>query len=278
MRLGTWRLLLRNPNAVMGAILLLLVAAMALMAPLVYPDDPSDMVALPYVWPGQQLGYPLGTDNLGRDVTAGIMHGARVSLWVGFISTALCLVLGTAVGALGGYFGGTIDDALSRLTELFQTIPPFLFLIVLVAIAEPTVASITFCIGVVSWPTIARLVRAEFRALRGREFVQAAETLGYSHARIIVQEILPNALPPVIVTTSVMVATAILNESALSFLGLGDPNVVSWGSMVGNGREVLRTAWYLTAIPGAAIVVTVLALNLVGEALNDALNPRITES
>ena len=145
----------------------------------------------------------------------------------------------------------------------------------LVAIATPTVATITLCIGVVSWPTIARLVRAEFRALRRREFVQAAETLGYSHARIVLQEILPNALPPVIVTTSVLVATAILNESALSFLGLGDPNVVSWGTMIGTGREVLRTAWYLTAIPGAAIVITVLALNLVGEALNDALNPRL---
>jgi peptide/nickel transport system permease protein len=194
---------------------------------------------------------------------------------IGFASTAICLLLGIAVGALAGYFGGWLDDALSRLTELFQTIPPFLFLIVLVAIATPTVATITLCIGVVSWPTIARLVRAEFRALRRREFVQAAETLGYSHARIVLQEILPNALPPVIVTTSVLVATAILNESALSFLGLGDPNVVSWGTMIGTGREVLRTAWYLTAIPGAAIVITVLALNLVGEALNDALNPRL---
>jgi len=149
-------------------------------------------------------------------------------------------------------------------------------LIVLVAIAEPRVESITVGIALVTWPTIARLVRAEFRSLREKDFVTAARGLGYGHLRIIFIEILPNALPPIIVTSSVIVASAILMESALSFMGLGDPNRISWGSMIGANRETLRTTWYLTAVPGVAIVLTVLALNMIGDALNDALNPRLS--
>jgi peptide/nickel transport system permease protein len=162
-----------------------------------------------------------------------------------------------------------------RLTELFQTIPAFLFAIVLVAIFQPSVATIVLAIGVVSWPPVARLTRGEFLSLRSREFVQACIAMGMGDLRIIVLHCLPNALAPIVVTGSLMVASAILTEAGLAFLGLGDPNVMSWGTIIGAGREVLRSAWYVCALPGVAILLTVLAINLVGEGVNDALNPRL---
>jgi peptide/nickel transport system permease protein len=267
-------LFLRNPTGLAGLIILLLIIVAALLAPVLFPDDPLDMVTRPFLWPLSDPAFPLGSDSLGRDVLAGIVHGARVSVLIGVASTVVGLVIGTIVGASAGYFGGLTDDLLVRLIEIFQTFPPFLLIVVLVSITEPSVTTITLSIGIVSWPTIARLVRAEFRSLRERDFVLAAQGLGYSNARIVFLEILPNAMAPVIVTTSVMVATAILSEAALSFLGLGDPNLVSWGSMIGAGRDQLRTAWYLVALPGSALVLSVLSLNLLGDGLNDALNPR----
>ncbi len=269
---------LRNKAAVLGLGLLAAIVAMAILAPVLYPDDPLDMVGTPFLWPGQDPSFPLGTDSLGRDVAAGIAHGARVSLLIGLWATVLGLALGVSIGAIGGYFGGWLDDVALRAVELFQTVPPFLLVIVLVAIWEPSIRNITLAIGLVSWPPVMRLTRAEFRSFREKDFVTAARGLGFGHGRIILREILPNALPPIVVTSSVMVATAILMESALSFLGLGDANRVSWGSMIGNGREVLRAAWFLTAVPGAMIVVAVLALNLVSDGLNEALNPRLGRS
>ncbi|CAD6528575.1 Oligopeptide transport system permease protein OppC [Paraburkholderia hiiakae] len=269
-----WRALVRNPAACAGLALLAAFVVLAVLAPRLYPGDPLDMVGGPFEWPGSDPQFRLGTDSLGRDVAAGIAHGARVSLLIGAASAGLGLVIGTLVGAIGGYFGGLIDDALVRLTELFQTVPSFLLVIVLVAIGRPNVVVIALAIGIASWPTVARIVRAEFRTLRHSDFVLAARSQGFSNTRIIFGEILPNALPPVIVTASVMVASAILIESSLSFLGMGDPNVISWGAMIGAGRDSLRTAWYLTAIPGAAIVLAVLALNLLGDGLTEALNPR----
>jgi peptide/nickel transport system permease protein len=212
---------------------------------------------------------------MGRDIAAGLAHGAQVSLTVGVTAALLSLAIGIAVGAAAGYAGGWADVALMRVTELLQTIPSFLLVVVIVAIGRPSVAVIALSIGVASWPVVARLVRAEFRSLREAEFVQAARSNGFSHFRIAFLEILPNALPPVIVTTSVLVANAILIESALSFMNMGDPNAVSWGSMIGDAREMLRTAWYLAALPGISIVLTVLSLNLLGDALNDAFNPRL---
>jgi len=267
---------LKNPTAMLGLIILIFVTASALAAPWIFPDDPLGMVARPLLWPGQSADYPLGSDQLGRDVLAGLVHGARVSLLIGVTATIISLAIGVTIGAISGYFGRRTDVFLVKLIELFQTIPGFILLIVLVAIASPSIGSITVAIALVSWPQVARVVRAEFRSLREKDFVLAARALGYGHARIVLAEILPNALPPVIVLTSVTVATAILMESALSFMGLGDPNVVSWGSMIGAGREMLRTAWFLAAVPGLAIVVTVLALNLIGDGLNDALNPRLS--
>lgn len=269
------RAFLRNPSGMIGLFLLIIVFLMAAFAPLIYPDDPLDMVAQPFLWPGDNPEFPLGTDSMGRDIAAGIVHGAQVSLQIGFLAVFVSLLVGTVIGALAGYFGGKVDTLLVHITELFQTFPTFLLVVVLVAIGSPSVTLISLAIGIASWPTIARLVRAEFRALRQGDFVLAARSQGFSSTRIIFQEMLPNALPSIIVTTSVMVASAILIESALSFLGFGDPNRVSWGSMIGAGRESLRTAWYLTALPGAVLVLTVLSLNLVGDALNDALNPRL---
>jgi peptide/nickel transport system permease protein len=274
---GVWRALLRNPSALAGLVLLAAFLALALSAGHLFPGDPLDMAAAPFEWPGTDPQYWLGTDSLGRDVAAGIAHGTRVSLLIGAAAAGIGLVIGTLVGATGGFFGGVIDDILVRITELFQTVPSFLLVIVIVAIGRPSVTIIALAIGIASWPTVARIVRAEFRSLRQSDFVLAARSQGFSNARIIFGEILPNALPPVIVTASVMVASAILIESSLSFLGMGDPNVVSWGGMIGTGRDSLRTAWYLTALPGAAIVLAVLALNLLGDGLNDALNPRLRE-
>jgi peptide/nickel transport system permease protein len=270
-----WRLYRRNVAGVIGLAILTGVVLMAVFAWYLYPTDPFDMVTQPLLSPGQDLSYPLGSDMLGRDVAACIVHGARVSLIIGLVAMLFAVIVGTSVGAVAGFYGGIMDDVLMRLTEIVMTIPQFMFLVAIVALLRPSVFTITFGIGFVSWPTVARLVRAECMSIREREFVQAGIGIGMSDARIILTQVLPNALAPVIVTSSILVATAILNESALAFLGLGDPNVVSWGSIVGMGRTVLRTAWHLTALPGIAILFTVLALNFVGDALNDALNPRL---
>ncbi|SSW67863.1 ABC transporter permease [Achromobacter agilis] len=271
---AVWRLL-TNPGAVAGAVLLLLILLAAATAPWSFPQDPLDMVGPPILWPGQDPAFWLGTDTMGRDIAAGLAHGAQVSLTVGVTAALLSLAIGIAVGATAGYAGGWADVVLMRITELLQTIPSFLLVVVIVAIGRPSVPVIALSIGVASWPVVARLVRAEFRTLREAEFVQAARSSGFGHFRIAFLEILPNALPPVIVTTSVLVANAILIESALSFMNMGDPNAVSWGSMIGDAREMLRTAWYLAALPGLSIVLTVLSLNLLGDALNDAFNPRL---
>jgi peptide/nickel transport system permease protein len=266
--------MLRNHSFLAGLVILGLVLAAALLASVFYPDDPQDIVAAPAQWPGADPLYPLGTDSLGRDIAAGLLHGARVSLLVGVSAAGIGLVIGTLVGAAAGFMGGWLDVLLVRLTELVQTIPSFLLVIVLVAIGSPSIRTIALAIGLASWPLVARLVRAQFRALRNADFVMAGRSLGYGTARLVFWEILPNALPPVIVTTSVLVANAILTEAGLSFLGMGDPNLVSWGSMIGDGRALLRTEWFVSAIPGGAIALTVLALNLAGDGLNDVLNPR----
>lgn len=269
--------LIRNPMSLTGLVILSLIVGMALLAPYVAPGDPLAMVGQPLLWPGQDAAFPLGTDSLGRDVWAGIAHGARISLLVGIIATCLSFVSGVSIGAVAGYFGGWVDDLVVRFIEIFQTIPGFVLLVVLVAFAQPSFATVIIGIAAVSWDTIARLTRAEFRSLRRRDFVVAAESAGYSSFRIILREIVPNALPPLVVSTSIMVASAILMESALSFMGLADPNTATWGGMIGTGREMIRTHWYLTAIPGGFIVATVLSLNLIGDGLNDALNPRSGE-
>src|SRR5260370_6484291 len=265
----------RKPSGLVVLIFLAIAIAVAVLGPLIFPNSPWRMVQRPCLPPFALSSVPLGTDALGRDVFAGIIFGARVSLLVGLVSTLAALAVGIPLGAIAGYFGGRIDDALMRFTEFFQTIPSFALAIVLVAILQPSIYSIVESIAIVSWPPVARLVRGEGLSLRTREYVQAAIVAGQTNGWIIWHEILPNALSPVIVLASLMVATAILLESSLSFLGLGDPNLISWGYMVGAGRTVIRQAWWITVFPGLAILISVLGLNLVAEALNHAPNPRL---
>lgn len=267
-----------SPLNVIGLSLLGLIFLIALFADVLAPGDPLDMVGMPLLWPGDDPAHRLGTDSLGRDVLAGLIHGSRASLAIGLSATAISLSIGISLGSLAGYFGGRLDRSLVRLIELFQTIPAFLLVIVIVAIYGPTLPVILIAIGLSAWPDIARLTRAEFRRLRNQEFVLAAASSGFSHAHLIIKEILPNALPTLIVSTSILIASAILMESSLAFLGMSDPNIASWGGMIGLGREQLSSAWFLTALPGAAIVITVLAFNVLGDGLNHALNPRLRRS
>lgn len=267
------RRFLHQPAAVAGAAILLTVIALAAGADLLYPEDPFEMVGRPYLPPFTE-GFLLGTDTLGRDLAAGIVHGARISLLIGVLAALVVTAIGLLVGGTAGYLGGRVDNALMRFTELFQTIPSFLFAIVLVAILEPSLEALLIAIVTVSWAPLARLVRAEVAGLRSRDYVQSAIATGMGDVEVLARQILPNALPAILVAASVMVATAILFESGLSFLGLGDPNVMSWGLMIGAGRAAIRTAWWMSGIPGIAILLTVLSINLVGDGLNEALNPR----
>ncbi len=273
--MDTLKRLTTSPTAIVGLLLLVLVIGMALSAPVLFPKDPLGLAGRPLQWPFVNARFWLGTDTTGRDIAAQIFHGARVSLLIGIVATLLAITIGVVIGAVAGYYGGIVDDVLMRITEAFQTLPNFLLLLVLVAVFGSDIRTVTIAIGLVSWPSAARLTRAEFLSLRGREFVQACRTLGMRDLQIIFREILPNALPPVIVYASVIMATAILLESALAFLNLSDPNIPSWGNLIGAGRSVLRTQWYVSAIPGVAILLTVLSVSLVGQGLNDALNPRL---
>lgn len=274
MKNAFWRRFCRNKGAVIGLGVLVWVALVALLGPLFLDYGPWDMVDAPFLEPLSPDGRWLGTDTMGRDIWVGLVHGARVSLLIGFVSTVVSLLIGVSLGAIAGYFGGWVDAVLMRFTELFQSVPSFALAIVLVAIFEPSVASMVTAIAVVSWPPVARLVRGEFMALRQRDFVSAALLAGQSTPRVILTQILPNAVSPIVVMASLMVASAILLESSLSFLGLGDPNQMSWGYMVGTARTVMRQAWWMAVFPGVSIVLTVLALNLVGEGLNDGMNAR----
>jgi peptide/nickel transport system permease protein len=237
------RAFLRHPSGMVGLVVLLVVVVIALIAPIVFPVSPWEMVSAPFTPPGED-GLLFGGDTLGRDVAAGVAYGARVSLVIGIASAMAAMVIGVTIGAISGYFGGKVDLVLMRMTELFQTIPAFVLAILLVATFNPSLRTIILTIGAVSWPPLARLTRAEFLRLRNREFVEAALCQGEGTLRIVLGHILPNAISPILVVTSLTVATAILLESALSFMGLGDPNLMSWGFMIGAGRTVIRNAWW----------------------------------
>ena len=260
-----------------GLILLSLVALMAVLAPVIYPQSPWEMAGVPFSRPGEN-GMLLGADTLGRDIAAGVVHGARVSIIIGIASTLTALLIGVTLGCIAGYAGGLVDLAIVRFTEIFQTIPNFVLAILLVAILTPSIGTIILAIGLVSWPPLARLTRAQVRSISSREFVQAARCQGQSTVSVVLRHVLPNAISPVVVLGTMTVAAAILIEAALSFMGLGDPNFMSWGYMIGAGRTVIRQAWWMSVFPGIAILLTVVAINLVGEALNDALNPRISRA
>jgi peptide/nickel transport system permease protein len=267
------RVFFSRPIPLVGLVIFAVIVALALLAPLLFGRGPFIIVGMPLLPPGAP-GLLAGSDVLGRDMAVGLAYGARISLLVGITSTLCAVGIGVLLGAVAGYYGGWLDDFLMRVTEFFQIIPSFVLLMVLVAFLQPSLSSTVIGIALVTWPQVARVVRGEFLSLRGREFVQAARTLGMRDARIIFTQVLPNALPPIIVVGSMMVGSAILTESALSFLGLGDPNLLSWGSMIGGSRSAMWVAWWTTVLPGLAIMITVLALNFIGDGLNDALNPR----
>jgi len=266
---------LMSPAAMLGLVLLVVIVGLALFADVLYPRDPLGLAGRPLQWPNPAGRFLLGTDASGRDIAAQIAHGARTTLLMGIVSTLIAIAIGIVIGALAGFYGGLTDDVLMRLTEAFQTLPNFILLLVLVVVVGSNMTAVTIAIGVVSWPAVARLTRAEFLTLRNREFVQACRTLGLTNRWIIFREVLPNALAPIIVYGSVVMATAILLESALAFLDLSDPNIASWGNLIGQGRKVLRSEWYVSAIPGVAILLTILSVSLVGQGLNDALNLRL---
>ena len=263
---------LKSKAAILGLAILAFVLFATLVGPLLYPVSPYEILGRKFTPPGGS--FPLGTDYLGRDVLAGLIQGARTSLLVGGMAAAVMMTIGIFFGALAGYHGGFIDEALMRFTEFFQVLPSFILAMVVVALFKPTLGVIILAISVSTWTGTARILRAEFMSLRERDFVTASRALGSRSARIILREILPNALPPMIVNASLSVGVAILFEAGLSFLGLGDPNVMSWGYMIGASRVYLRHAWWPVTFPGLAIFATVLSLSLVGDWLNDLLNPK----
>jgi peptide/nickel transport system permease protein len=269
-----WQRVIQAPSLSVGALLLLAICVLALGAPYLTHNDPLDMVGTPFTWPGTDRAFPLGTDMMGRDMFSGIAYGARVSLEIGVAAGVLATLAGLLIGAVAGFYGGLVDDVLMRITELFQTMPALLFTIVMVVVLHPSVATIVLGVALTSWPQVARLVRAEALRVSRAEFVQAAIVVGMSRPRIVFTHVLPNVATTAIVMFSILAGNAILTEAVLSFLGLGDPNVITWGSMIGSGREALQTAWYMTALPGCAVLVTVLSLNLIGNGLNDLANPR----
>ncbi|MET0390019.1 MAG: ABC transporter permease [Polyangiales bacterium] len=265
----------RRPTAWIGAGCLLALLLMATLGPLVFARDPYAMDGLPLLWPAEDPAFPLGTDSMGRDLASGIVSGAGVSLLVGISSAAVSLLIGVTIGALAGYYRGYADVILMRITELFQTIPSFVLAVVIVSLFSAKLSTIIVSVGIVSWPPTARLVRAQVLNLATRDFVLAARALGASDLRLLTRHVLPNALPPVIAVGTLSISNGILSAAGLSFLGLGDPQVLDWGSIIGEGREQLLDAWYICALPGLAMMMAVLGFNLLGDVLNDHWNPRL---
>ena len=271
-----WEMFRGNHAAMVALVVLTLIMIIAAIGPYIYPTDPFDMVWAPFSPPGVD-GFILGTDYLGRDLMAAIIHGARVSIVIGLAAAFMSVFIGVTIGALAGFYRGWVEELLMRITEFFQVLPTLLFSMVIVALFGASLPMITFAIGIVSWTAVARITRSEFLRIRELEYVTASRASGATNAKLMFRIILPNALPPIIVQAALMVGSAILFEAGLSFLGLTDPNVVSWGQVIGSNRQYILDASYTVTIPGIAIFVTVLAISLVGDGLNDALNPKLRQ-
>lgn len=267
------RVFLRNRAAGLCALILLSLLAVAILGPAFSPFDPDRIGVGPTMAPPSWT-HPMGTDDLGRDVLSRALVGLRVSLLVGIGAASFATLLGVIVGGTAGFFGGRIDDSLMRATEIFQVIPRFFLAILLVAFFGASILNILVSIAVLSWPEVARVLRSDFLSLRSRQFVDAARLSGASNAELIFLEILPNALGPVVVNATLQVGQAMLLEAGLSYLGLGDPSQVSLGLMMQQGQQIMRSAWWATAFPGMLVFLAVLSLNIVGDGLNDVLNPR----
>jgi len=276
-----WRIagrrLRRDPLALAGLAAILALFLVALLAPLLTPYDPIEQGDIPRdALAPPTPAHPFGTDRLGRDVLARVLFGARISLAIGLLATAVSIVLGTILGATAGYLGGKIDAAVMRFTDLMLAFPRLILVIMIVALFRPSMGLVILVIGLTQWPATARLVRGEVLSLREREFIQAARVLGLGRARIILRHIVPNVLAPVLVAATLGIGDTIVLEAGLSFLGLGvAPPAPSWGGMIADGRQSLLGAWWIATFPGLAIVGTVLAFNLLGDGLRDALDPRL---
>ena len=268
-----WQQFRRNRAAELS---LYLIIGFVLAATLAYQLSPYD----PFALGDETLIAPrgdhwMGTDDLGRDTLSRVIHGSRVPLLVGFLATAASMALGILIGSLSGYFGGRTDVVLMRVTEYVLVVPRFFLALLVVAMLGTGIEKIILVIGILGWPEVARVVRAQFLTLREREFVLAARAIGASHAKVIFREILPNAIPPAVVVASILVARAILLEAGLSFLGLGDPNLISWGSLLSEAQERISASVWLALFPGLAISLLVLCINLFGDGINDVLNPKL---
>jgi peptide/nickel transport system permease protein len=261
--------------AVVMLFVLFLWFGIALLAPIISPHNPYEITEDSFAPPSAE--HPLGTDYVGRDMFSRVLYGARTSLLVGIVAVGTTTTIGIAIGMFSGFFAGKIDDVLMRLTDMFQVIPKFFLALVMVSAFEPSILNVALVIGVLSWPSTARLVRADFLSIREQAYVEAAKSIGVSDIRIMINEILPNCMTAIIVNASFQMGSAILVEAGLSFLGLGDPSALSWGGLLYDSVPFFRTAWWLPVFPGLAISIAVLSLNLVGEGLNEALNPRFRE-
>lgn len=269
-----WRLvrrLLHMPAGVVGLVLTAVVMFVALFADQLSPEDP-------FAAAGESLEAPsaahwMGTDNLRRDILRGVIHGARTSMTVVLAVVAISSALGIVVGAVAGYRGGIIDDILMRITEMLQSIPRFFLAILVVGLFGAGMDNLILLLGLTSWPLLARVVRAETMSVKQWPFVESARAIGAGDGRILLHHVIPNVLPAAVVVISLMGSRVILIEAGLSFLGLGDPNQISWGYLINNAQRFLTVAWWMSVFPGLAIVVAVLGLSLLSDALNDVLNP-----
>jgi peptide/nickel transport system permease protein len=275
-----WRRFALNPAAIVGALILLVVVSAALAAPWVAPHDPAKQSLLrrftPPVWQtGGNAAYPLGTDQVGRDVLSRIIHGARVSLVVGVSAVIVSLLVGVTAGLVSGFIGGKIDTVIGTVVDVTLSFPQILLALAFVAALGPSMVTIIVVLGLTGWERYTRIVRAEVLALREKEFIEAARAIGIGRLRIIFRHILPNVMSSIVVLSTLQVAQAILAEAALSFLGVGSGRAYpTWGQMISLGRDFVTVAWWLPTLPGFAILLTVLAINLVGDRLRDALDPR----
>ena len=272
--LEVFSMFIANRAALVAMVVLMVIILAAIIGPMVYKTDPFEMVWAPFTPPGTE-GFILGTDYLGRDLLAGLLHGGRVSITIGLVAALMSVFIGISFGAFAGYYRGYVEEVLMRITEFFQVLPTLLFSMVIVALFGASLQMITIAIGLVSWTAVARITRGEFLRIRELEYVTASRSAGATDLKLIFQVILPNALPPIIVQAALMVGSAILFEAGLAFLGLSDPNVVSWGQIIGSNRLYILDASYTVTVPGLAIFITVLAISLIGDGLNDALNPKL---
>ena len=269
----TFTLFCANRAALVGLIFVTIFILVGAFGPIFMTADPFEMVAMPLTGPSAQT--IMGTDYLGRDVFVGIIYGTRPTIIIALTATLVTVLIGVTIGAIAGYFGGWVDNTLMRLTEFFQVLPPLVFAMVIVAVFSSDVFVVIFAIAITTWTTEARLTRAEYLKIREQEYVTASHAIGDKKLRIITKIILPNAMPPIIVAITLRVGITVIYEAALSFLGLTDPDVITWGKMIGLSRDYFFNAWWTVTFPGLAILLVVLCIALIGDGLNDALNPKL---